>query len=125
VSAADVALVVKACPNLQHLALPDIKQQPELLVPLQQLKSLQGLEVSGVDDACLEKLAQLSALQRLVVQGTEGATDAGVRHLLSLKQLTELSLRPVFVDGSRRALQYQQKASATRAALDSPARQHY
>jgi hypothetical protein len=112
-SAGDAALLVKACPNLPQLALPDIKQQPELPAPLQQLKGLQGLDVCGVDNECIVRLGQLSGLQRLVLQGTEGATEAGLQYLLSLKQLTQVSLRPVFISGSRRALLYRQQASET------------
>jgi serine/threonine protein kinase len=79
--------------HLETLWLADTGISDAHIGPLQQLSSLQGLNLgkTQVSDKGLELLKNLTGLQYLYLDGTR-ITDAGLSHLKGLSQLKELHL---------------------------------
>lgn len=119
----DVVSLVRCCPNLRVLDIPDVKGQPEkLLAPLCSLTGLQALDWSNyvVDAAGLAVQAQMTGLTALrswychdvaavglvlVKDHTNRPCGLAATGLLPLTNLRQLKSLVVKVETSRQALQ--------------------
>jgi len=87
---ADIECVVERCSNLQRFKLCDWTDP--FATALMRLPGLTSLDVDLVDDRQCRSLAQLTGLRELAVYRFTGPSDAGVRALTALKQLTRLAI---------------------------------
>lgn len=94
-AAADLPLLVAACPGLHQLDLTrctpgDIPPPAGSLSALSQLQHLSSLSLCSVDDAAAAQLAALTRLESLSVLWWSSLSDAGVQVLRALRRLTNL-----------------------------------
>jgi eukaryotic-like serine/threonine-protein kinase len=80
--------------QLKWLSLKSPTVTDAFVVRLKSLKGLEGLSLASasITDECLPALAEMTRLSSLDLSGCGGITDAGLKHLASLKSLNDLTL---------------------------------
>lgn len=121
---ADLKLIAGAAPGLKYLDLSKTKVTDDGLAEVAKLKALRyltldetkvtnkgvqrltGLKLVSislmecpVDDAALESLGKIKTLERVTLWEQKGVTDAGLKHLSGLSQLSLLTLYGTGVKG--------------------------